>query len=269
MPNTPKPPKTISAQLHDALVVSNEKVAENLWRLVFTAPALARQLEPGQFFTIAAPHEPRQLAKIPLSYAAVDTKNGNVETLYSVVGPGTQALAHMEKDDKTQVVGPCGNGWHLPSSNARCLLVTGGCGVPSILSAAHALGANNYVYDCVLAARTSRHLYGEEELAQAGCAKIHLATDDGSAGEKANAADVTRHLLEQTTYDCILSCGPPAMMDAMGKLALEKGVPCQLSLERRMTCGFGACATCAVATKDGMKGACVDGPVFDAEQLIW
>ena len=50
--------------------------------------------------------------------------------------------------------------------------------------------------------------------------------------------------------------------------AAEAGVYCEVSLERMMSCGFGACNTCNVETVDGMKGACMCGPVFDASKVV-
>ena len=46
-------------------------------------------------------------------------------------------------------------------------------------------------------------------------------------------------------------------------------MPCQVSLERLMACGVGACLSCVVTTRDGLKRACVDGPVFDAADVMW
>ncbi|WP_308576963.1 hypothetical protein [uncultured Senegalimassilia sp.] len=36
-----------------------------------------------------------------------------------------------------------------------------------------------------------------------------------------------------------------------------------------MACGVGACLSCVVDTVDGKKRSCVDGPVFDAEKVVW
>ncbi len=52
-------------------------------------------------------------------------------------------------------------------------------------------------------------------------------------------------------------------------MLLEAGVRTQVSMERRMACGIGACLSCVVETKDGRKRACVDGPIFDAEDILW
>ena len=51
--------------------------------------------------------------------------------------------------------------------------------------------------------------------------------------------------------------------------ATAANVPCQISLEKRMACGVGACLSCVVNTVDGKKRSCVDGPVFDAEKVVW
>lgn len=64
------------------------------------------------------------------------------------------------------------------------------------------------------------------------------------------------------------SCGPAVMMKKVAAAAAEAGAYCEVSLERMMSCGFGACNTCNVETVDGMKGACMCGPVFDASKVV-
>ena len=58
------------------------------------------------------------------------------------------------------------------------------------------------------------------------------------------------------------------MLAAVGERARRREVPCELAVESPMACGFGACWGCVVATVDGYKRACVDGPVFDGAVLI-
>jgi len=57
----------------------------------------------------------------------------------------------------------------------------------------------------------------------------------------------------------------------VAKLGRDLNIETQLSLEEYMACGIGGCAGCVVKTiEDGQekyKRVCVDGPVFDAEQL--
>ena len=58
-------------------------------------------------------------------------------------------------------------------------------------------------------------------------------------------------------------CGPEIMMKCVFDICEEHKIPCQLSLERYMSCGFGVCGKCAI---DDMC-VCKDGPVFNSEQL--
>ena len=59
------------------------------------------------------------------------------------------------------------------------------------------------------------------------------------------------------------------MMKIVSQICLDAQVPTAISLEKRMACGIGACLSCVVATSEGNKRACVDGPVFDAREVIW
>jgi dihydroorotate dehydrogenase electron transfer subunit len=59
------------------------------------------------------------------------------------------------------------------------------------------------------------------------------------------------------------------MQRQIAALAAKHNVPCEVSLERRMACGLGACLTCVVDTTRGRQRACTDGPVFNASEVIW
>ena len=51
---------------------------------------------------------------------------------------------------------------------------------------------------------------------------------------------------------------------------MSKDIACEVSLERMMGCGFGACSCCNVALVDGTQAlCCTDGPVFDARRVQW
>ena len=58
-------------------------------------------------------------------------------------------------------------------------------------------------------------------------------------------------------------------MRIVSKMALDAGVRCEVSMEKRMACGVGACLSCVVDTVDGKRRSCVDGPVFDARKVVW
>ncbi len=99
--------------------------------------------------------------------------------------------------------------------------------------------------------------------------KVHIATDDGSAGEKGL---VTQHsFLRKVTGDTsmVYTCGPEVMMKAVALWAENNGIPCETSLETNMACGFGACLCCTRTTIHGNLNVCTDGPVFNSKELVW
>lgn len=95
-----------------------------------------------------------------------------------------------------------------------------------------------------------------------------LTTDDGSYGKKGFAIDFLKEDLENEKIDGIYACGPLPMLKAVQKLAKEKNIPCEISLEERMGCGIGVCLGCAVKVAAGEETiythVCKAGPVFDA-----
>ena len=93
--------------------------------------------------------------------------------------------------------------------------------------------------------------------------------DDGSLGTKGFTTTVLPELLEKGSYDVVVTCGPEIMMRGVAKIAKEHGIPCEVSLEKRMACGLGACLSCSIDTTDGQrKKVCKDGPVFPAEEVF-
>jgi dihydroorotate dehydrogenase electron transfer subunit len=98
---------------------------------------------------------------------------------------------------------------------------------------------------------------------------VRVATDDGSAGERGLVTVAVAELLAAERFDVAYTCGPEAMQRAVASMLADAEIPCQVSLERLMACGIGACLSCVVSTTSGLKRACVDGPVFNAEEVVW
>lgn len=67
----------------------------------------------------------------------------------------------------------------------------------------------------------------------------------------------------------LLAVGQEPMMKGISTLTYAKGIPTYVSLERRMACGIGACLSCVVDTTSGKRRACIDGPIFDASEVMW
>lgn len=265
-------PTPSSARMHDFTVVSNVEVADGIFALKIAAPKLAAALRPGQFMNVAVPGNAQSLLRIPLSYADADPVAGTVELWFAVVGDGTRRLSELAPGASSTLLGPGGNGWGVPegpASCARALLVAGGIGIPPIVALGRALSARGIPFDACLGAASASRLVGVSELeALPACGTVHVCTDDGSAGARALCTDPAARLLAEGAYGYAATCGPGPMMRKVAEAAGRAGVPCEASLERMMACGFGACNTCNVETVDGMKGACMCGPVFDATKVV-
>ena len=67
----------------------------------------------------------------------------------------------------------------------------------------------------------------------------------------------------------IYTCGPDPMMKAIAKIAQDRGIECEASLENMMACGFGACLCCVTETTTGNRCVCTEGPVFNVNELVW
>ena len=87
------------------------------------------------------------------------------------------------------------------------------------------------------------------------------------------ATIVDTALTEHPEIEAVLACGPKIMLKTVYAAAKKHGVACQVSMEERMGCGIGACLVCAckIAAEKGeaMKHVCKDGPVFEAETVIF
>lgn len=259
---------------HDFTVISNTQVAEGVWRMVF-ASEVVRSIEPGQFMNFEVPGDGSHILRIPLSFSLADAAHGRVVIYYAVVGEGTGRLARMRPQEASTLLGPCGNGWRLPADTSkRALLVAGGIGLPPVVAVADLLAAAGVGFDVAIGLRTkdalAPTLLQELELFQDKDTQVRMATDDGSLGLHGFATQAAEQLLSERDYGSIYTCGPQVMMAGVAKLASERGIACQVSMERMMGCGFGACACCNVAlAAGGYALCCQDGPVFDAQEVAW
>ncbi|MFH1354945.1 MAG: hypothetical protein ABIH19_02210 [Candidatus Omnitrophota bacterium] len=59
------------------------------------------------------------------------------------------------------------------------------------------------------------------------------------------------------------------MLKEVARLAKKYKIPAQLSLEEHLACGIGACLGCVVKTQHGYQRVCKDGPVFNAQDLVF
>lgn len=247
-------------------VVANDRLITGVGLITLHAPRIAAVVRPGQFVHLRVSRGTDILLRRPFSvHRATGT---SVEILYQVLGRGTRALASMRRGDVTDAIGPLGHGWELPEDASRILLVAGGLGAAPLGMLAEEAAARGIAVCVALGAPTASRLMARG-LFERVARRVELATDDGSEGAKGFVTVPCGALLTSDRPDAVYVCGPEAMARAVAAQCTEASVPCQVSLERLMGCGVGACLSCVVTTDEGRKRACVDGPVFDASRVAW
>jgi dihydroorotate dehydrogenase electron transfer subunit len=280
-------------------VVENVAIARDTYRLRLDDPRMAAAIRPGQFLMIRpvpAPGTDPLLGRPFALYDVVRDGAGHptaIDVVYLVMGRGTAALAARRPGDRLSVWGPLGNGFGPPPEDpGPVVFVAGGIGqTPFLALGRWWLGQVPYGEDddsgstgnhgpfttsatLLYGVRTVGLAAGVADFQAAGIA-VELATDDGSAGQRGFVTELLARRLERGERPArVVGCGPPAMLAALSRLVAQYEVPCDLSLENHMACGFGACFSCVAPIRqaDGtidLRRVCVEGPIFPSAVVDW
>lgn len=210
---------------------------------------------PGQFVNIQLDG---LFLRRPISVCDVE---GDVLTIiYKVVGKGTKQMSNMQSG-KLDILTGLGNGYDLSLSGDRPVLLGGGVGVPPMYLLAKRLLRQEKKLQVILGFNTKSEVFYEEEFKALG-AEVTVTTVDGTYGIKGFVTDAMKDM----DYTYFYTCGPEPMLKAVYKASVTSG---QMSFEKRMGCGFGACMGCSCKTITGYKRICKEGPVMKKEEILW
>ncbi len=211
---------------------------------------------PGQFVNIALDG---LYLRRPISVC--DCRGDELTIIYKVVGRGTAQMSRMQCGEQLDILSGLGNGYDLSLSGERPLLLGGGVGVPPLYWLARCLRDEGKHVTAVLGFNRADEIFYERELRELG-AEVIVTTVDGSYGVRGFVTDAMASL----DYTYFYTCGPEPMLRAVYSAAKTEG---ELSFERRMGCGFGACMGCSCKTITGNKRICREGPVMKRSDIIW
>jgi dihydroorotate dehydrogenase electron transfer subunit len=202
-----------------------------------------------------------------MSICYVDKLANEMWLLVQVVGEGTKRMAEYQPGDYVNLLLPLGNGFSMPQLpvDSKILLIGGGVGTAPLLFLGDTLKSIGFRPEFLIGSRTKEYMMLLSAFEKIG--QTYLTTEDGSLGEKGY---VTCHsILSTQRFDQLYTCGPQQMMVAVAGYARAHGIPCEVSLENRMACGFGVCLCCVEKTVSGNRCVCTEGPVFNINQLTW
>ena len=235
-------------------IIENKPLTDSVYKMVLKGDTSAITAS-GQFVNILLDG---LYLRRPISVCDV---NGDLLTIiYKVVGKGTTQMSKMTKGELDVLTG-LGNGYDLSVSGDRPVLMGGGVGVPPMYMLCRKLLEQGKKVSVILGFNTKSEVFYEEEFKKLG-ADVTVTTVDGSYGMKGFVTDA----LKTMDYTYFYTCGPEPMLKAVYKTSVTSG---QMSFEKRMGCGFGACMGCSCKTITGYKRICKEGPVMRKEEILW
>ncbi len=240
-------------------IISNEPLNPTVYRMVVSAPAVAKKALAGQFIMLRVNDEGE---RIPLTVADYDRENGTVTVIFQAVGATTMLLANKKAGEYiADFAGPLGNHTEIEGIKKVCV-IGGGVGSAIAYPVAKAFHENGAEVHTIVGFRNTELVILKEEF-EAISDKFILMTDDGSAGEKGLVTDALRKLLEAGEYDEVVCIGPLVMMKFVCLVTKEFGVKTIVSMNPIMIDGTGMCGGCRLSVGGKTMFACVDGPEFD------
>jgi dihydroorotate dehydrogenase electron transfer subunit len=235
-------------------IIENAALTESVYKMTLRGDTGAITA-PGQFVNIKLDG---LYLRRPISVC--DVVGDQLTIIYKVVGKGTAQMAAMRSGTLDVLTG-LGNGYDLNVSGEKPVLLGGGVGVPPMYMLAKQLLSQGKKVTVILGFNTKAEVFYEDAFQALG-ADVTVTTVDGTYGMKGFVTDA----LAAVDYTHFYTCGPEPMLKAVYKASKTSG---QMSFEKRMGCGFGACMGCSCKTITGYKRICKEGPVMRKEEILW
>ena len=253
-------------------LVKKEYLKSDIVRFKVEAKSIVERAKPGNFIEIRVSETTVPFLRRPISIYNLNKDEGTLEFIFQIKGEGTKLLSKKEEGDLIDIIGPLGMGTFKINNNEKIAVIGGGIGVFPLYELSKEAKKEKREVSIYLGFRNKDYVVLEQEFKDVSD-KLIITTDDGSYGIKGFAINELEKDLKNKKIDCIYACGPLPMLRAVKKLAMEKNIPCQISLEERMGCGIGVCLGCAVKTARSSDEnpqyfhVCKGGPVFQAKDV--
>ncbi len=257
-------------EVEKAKLIEKEYLKDDIIRFKVQADKVVKDAKPGNFIEIRVSETTAPFLRRPISIYNFEKEEGTLEFIFQIKGEGTKLLSKKEKGDLIDIIGPLGMGTFKINKYEKIAIIGGGIGVFPLYELSKEAKKDNKNVNIYLGFRNKEYVVLEKEFKEVSD-KLVVTTDDGTYGIKGFAINELEKDLEGV--ECIYACGPLPMLRAVKKLATEKDIPCQISLEERMGCGIGVCLGCAVKTARSTNEnpeyfhVCKAGPVFQAKDV--
>jgi dihydroorotate dehydrogenase electron transfer subunit len=253
-------------------VRERKKIGFLYHRLKIFLPQPIPSITPGQFTMVMIDDKGETILPRPFSFHNFEGDNEIYwfDLIFKVVGIGTDRMAKLSAGSIIKVLAPLGNGFPEPPPHSKALLIAGGMGIAPLFALIKRLKASAIPLWVFYGAKSKNDLICLTELLKVEGITVKIATEDGTKGKKGMVTDLLEEQRDEDTGQRVIyACGPEPMLKTVTKFAERHKMPCWVSLEKRMACGIGACLGCAVKTKSGYERVCKEGPIFEAQEIVW
>lgn len=253
-----------------AKIVKKEKLLEGLYKFSVEAKDIVNAAKPGNFIEIRVNENLDPFLRRPISIYNLDKENGILEFIFQVKGKGTEILTKKDVGDSIDILGSLGSGSFDFEGCTNIGIIGGGIGIFPLYELAKEAKSSGIKVNTYLGFRNKELVTLEKEFEEVST-KLTITTDDGSYKNSGFAINYLENDID--SIDGIFACGPLPMLKAVKRLAEEKRIKCQISLEEKMGCGLGVCLGCAVKTSASSEEnpeyvhVCKEGPVFDSKTV--
>ena len=256
---------------YEAALVGKKMLGKGNALLTFACESIARRAQPGQFINLSC----RFFLKRPLGICTVDETAGTFCVGVREVGAGTRDILQAQIGDIFSVLGPLGNGFSFEGVS-KIIAVGGGTGIYPLFFALEKAAELGIPAICVNGFRSGADAFLLDECEKMA-GKAIFSTDTGDFGMKGNVID-SLETLSRNDWEgaAVFTVGPEIMMIKVSEWAAQKGLSCQVSLEKRMACGIGICLVCVCKVRSSEEGipfhhvrCCREGPVMNAAEVVW
>ena len=245
-------------------IVNKINLSDTISLFEIYAPLIAKSAKAGQFVILRYTQEGE---RVPVTLVDWNKEKGTITVIIQAIGKSTVLFNTLKAGEYfDSVAGPLGQAIEI-KNYGTVAVVGGGVGIAEILPIAKALKEAGNKIVSVLGARTANLLILEKEMQEISDTFV-IATDDGSKGQKGMVTDALKTLNENgVKINAGFIIGPIPMMKFTARLMVQLGIKPYASLNPIMLDGTGMCGCCRVEINGETKFACVDGPMFEAENI--
>lgn len=227
----------------------------------------------GQFYEITV----FGVGEIAISIPFSPSLKNSFEFCIKKAGKVTEAIHNMKIGDKVGLRGPFGKGFPYEDFKGRDVIIVGsGVGLAPVRTMIVQIMENREDFGKVVVIGSAMSyedlIYKEDLKAWDSVRDVRVLYALSNPTDKVNAHvgyinDLLPDLELKWDNTAAIICASPKRIKAVAKDLLKlgmKGKDIYTSLETHMRCGIGKCGHCKV----GSKYMCVDGPVFNYDEML-